>query len=632
MQTFKELGLSEEILRSLEEIGFETPTEIQSKSIPLLLEHKPDFIGLAQTGTGKTAAFGLPLLQFLDTSIGHTYGLILAPTRELAQQIAKELENFGKYIKGLRTNVVYGGTPITSQIRDLKRNVPHILVATPGRLQDLIDRKAVKLDQLEILVLDEADEMLNMGFQEDIDKILQFTPEEKLVWLFSATMPNEIRRIIGTYMEKPLEVKIHSESKTNENIDHKYIYVHRNDKEAALKRVIDYLTDFYGVIFCKTKMDTQELAEYLEHEGYRADPLHGDMSQSQRDAVMAKFRSKATSILVATDVAARGIDVDSLTHVVHYSLPENPEYYTHRSGRTARAGKKGTSLAIVTPQDIGRIRFFEKTIGVDIKHIKVPLQNQMYNKKLEKWTDKVINTDTIELNEEMVTKVLESFETLSKQDLVERILAMEFNKLYKKIEKDDLNMSVSADRGSGRDRDGRGSRDGRRRDDRYGDKGSDRGGRYGDRDRSSRDDRAPRSDRNDRAPRGDREDRAPRGDSYDRAPRTDSYDRAPRGDRDDRVTRGDRGDRGAKKAHPANPNMDTYFINIGKIDNVHPGVLVDIIAEHAGLSKKQIGNIDIQKRHCLVEIDRKGAKDLNNDKTLKYRGRKVTIKKEDGES
>ncbi|MBK8670467.1 MAG: DEAD/DEAH box helicase [Saprospiraceae bacterium] len=574
MQTFKDLGLSDDILRSLEEIGFVTPTEIQSRSIPTLIAEKPDFIGLAQTGTGKTAAFGLPLLHFLDTTENKVFALILAPTRELAQQIAKEFENFGKYKKGLRTMVVYGGTPITTQIRDIKKNIPHILVATPGRLQDLIDRKAVKLDQIEFLVLDEADEMLNMGFQEDIDKILQFTPEEKVIWLFSATMPPEIRRIIGTYMEKPFEVKIQSDSKTNENIDHKYIYVNKHDKEAALKRVLDYLTDFYGVIFCKTKMDTQELAEYLDKEGYRAEPLHGDMSQSQRDAVMAKFRNKTTSILVATDVAARGIDVDSLTHVVHYSLPENPEYYTHRSGRTARAGKKGTSLAIVTPQDIGRIRFFERTIGIDIKHIKVPLQSQMYNKKLEKWTEKVINTDTIELNDEMIAKATETFDGLTKQELIEKILALEFNKLYKKVEKDDLNISLNERR------DDRGGRDGRR-DDRRDDRGRD----------------------------GRRDER-----------------RDERGSRDERSSRDERP---AGKAFHSNPHMDTFFVNIGKIDNIHPGILIDILAGHAGLNKKQIGNIDIQKRHCLVEIDKKFSKIMDSSKILKYRGRRITIKKED---
>lgn len=555
MQTFKDLGLNDDILRSLEEIGFVTPTEIQSRAIPQLLENKPDFIGLAQTGTGKTAAFGLPLIHFLDPSENKVFALILAPTRELAQQIAKEFEIFGKYKKGMRTQVVYGGTPITTQIREIKKNIPHILVATPGRLQDLIDRKAIKLDQIEFLVLDEADEMLNMGFQEDIDKILQFTPDEKVLWLFSATMPPEIRRIVGTYMEKPFEVRIQSDSKTNENIDHKYIYVHKHDKEASLKRVLDYLTDFYGVIFCKTKMDTQELAEYLEKEGYRAEPLHGDMSQSQRDAVMAKFRNKSTSILVATDVAARGIDVDSLTHVVHYSLPENPEYYTHRSGRTARAGKKGTSLAIVTPQDIGRIRFFEKTIGIDIKHIKVPLQSQMYNKKLEKWTEKVINTDTIELSEEMIDKALETFDTLTKKELVEKILALEFNKLYKKVEKDDLNISLH---------------------DRKDDRGFKRNESRGKDERSS--------------------------------------------------SRGET--RGVERTYHSNPHMDTFFINIGKIDNIHPGILIDILAGHAGLSKKQIGNIDIQKRHCLVEIDKKFSKVMDNGKILKYRGRRITITKE----
>ena len=553
MQTFKDLGLSDEILRSLEEIGFVTPTEIQYKSIPTLLQNKPDFIGLAQTGTGKTAAFGLPLIHFLDTTVNKVFALILAPTRELAQQIAKEFENFGKYKKGMRTMVVYGGTPIVTQIRDIKKNIPHILVATPGRLQDLIDRKAIKLDEIEFLVLDEADEMLNMGFQEDIDKILQFTPEEKVLWLFSATMPPEIRRIVGTYMESPFEVRIQSDSKTNENIDHKYIYVSKHDKEAALKRVLDYLTDFYGVVFCKTKMDTQELAEYLEKEGYRAEPLHGDMSQSQRDAVMAKFRNKTTSILVATDVAARGIDVESLTHVVHYSLPENAEYYTHRSGRTARAGKKGTSLAIVTPQDIGRIRFFERSIGIDIKHIKVPLQSQMYNKKLEKWTEKVSHTDTIELSDEMVEKACDAFKVLSKEELIGKILAMEFNRLYKKVEKDDLNISLNHDK----------------------------------------------NDRNSR-----RGDVSPRRDDDRRAPREGSG------------------------RYQGNPHMETFFVGIGKIDNIHPGILIDILAGHAGLSKKQIGNIDIQKRHCLVEIDKKFSKSMESGKILKYRGRRIAIKKE----
>jgi ATP-dependent RNA helicase DeaD len=559
LQTFNALGLRPEILKALDEIGFLNPTEIQAKAIPALLESKPDFIGLAQTGTGKTAAFGLPILHHISTQNQHISSLIIAPTRELAQQIEKEMINFGKFIKGLRTTVVYGGTPIGSQIKELKRQAPHILVATPGRLQDLIDRKAVKLDQIEFMVLDEADEMLNMGFQEDIDNILKYTPEDKVLWLFSATMPPEIRRIITTYMESPLEVKIHSETKTNENIDHKYIYVNKSDKEAALKRVLDYLTDFYGVVFCKTKMDCQALAEFMEREGYRSDPLHGDMSQAQRDAVMARFRNKITSILIATDVAARGIDVDSLTHVVHYSLPENPEYYTHRSGRTARAGKKGTSLAIVTPEDIRRIKFFERTIGITINHIKVPLQSQMYIRKLDKWMDKVLNTETAEVSYEMVEKTESFFTHLSKKDLIEKMIALEFNRLYKKHEKDDLNLTLErkgdryANETRGRDRDnGRNRKDGRER---------------------------------------------------DRSPKSNGF-------------------------RKLNPHMDTFFINIGKIDNIHPGVLVDILASHAGIHKKQVGDIDIQKRHCLVEIDKKASKNLEKSKLLKYRGRKITIKRE----
>ncbi len=582
LQTFNELGLDKDILRSLEEIGFEKPTEIQSKSIPTLLAEKPDFIGLAQTGTGKTAAFGLPLIHFLDTQNKNISALILAPTRELAQQISKELNIFGKYKKGLSIQVVYGGASISTQIRDLKKNPPQILVATPGRLQDLIDRKAVKLEYLDFLVLDEADEMLNMGFQEAIDKILEYTPEEKVLWLFSATMPPEIRKIVKTYMDNPLEVKIASESKTNVNIDHKYIYVNRRDKNAAIKRVLDYLTDFYGVVFCKTKMDTQELAEYLESEGYRADPLHGDMSQSQRDAVMAKFRNKTSTILVATDVAARGIDVDSLTHVVHFSLPDNPEYYTHRSGRTARAGKKGTSIAIVSPEDVRRIKFFERVVGVEIHHIKVPLQHQLYDKKLEKFVEKLTNADTLEVSDELINKAQAELISLTKEELIGKLLALEFNKLYKKVEKDDLNLTV-------------------------GDKGS----RSGDRgDRSDRGERRDRGDRRDRGERRDRDDRQDRGERRERSEHSET--RA-----------------GKSKKTGSNPHMDTFYVNIGKMDNIHPGVLVDILAGYGELNKKQIGDIDIQKRHCLVEIDKKFTKTLMSGKILKYRGRRITIKKEE---
>lgn len=562
MYTFSTLGLDADILKSIEEIGYEKPTEIQEKAIPVLLDKRGDFIGLAATGTGKTAAFGLPLIQYTDIRNKNITGLILAPTRELAQQISKELTIFGKYKKGLQIEVVYGGAPITTQMRNLKRNTPQILIATPGRLKDLIDRKAVFLDALEFLILDEADEMLNMGFQEAVDEILAFTPEEKVTWLFSATMPPEIRKIIHTYMEKPDEVKIHSESKTNVNIDHKYIYVHRADKEAALKRVLDYLTDFYGVIFCKTKMDTQELAEYLEKEGYRAEPLHGDLSQNQRDAVMAKFRNKTTPILVATDVAARGIDVDNLTHVVHYSLPDNPEYYTHRSGRTARAGKKGTSLAIVTPQDVGRIRFFEKIIGVEIAHVKVPLQSQMYNKKIEKFTEKILQADTIELTDEMVDKAMAAFTGMTKEELVKKILALEFDKLYKKVERDDLNLFV----------------DDRRKKDK--DKNRDR-------------------------------------ERFKKDKLTLPFEKDFRKDRQ----------RDEQKM--SRPHMVNYFINVGKIDNIHPVSLIELLSTQTGITKKSVGDIFLYKKHSIVQVDKSMTKKLEEGaKHLKFKGRKIIVKKD----
>jgi len=565
LQTFEQLGLSAQVLKVLGEIGFEKPTEIQEKAIPVLLEKNADFIGLAATGTGKTAAFGLPLLEHINIADKHVSALILAPTRELAQQIAKELIVFSKYIQGFRIEVVYGGANISTQIRSLKKAAPHVLVATPGRLQDLIDRKSVSLEKVRWMILDEADEMLNMGFQEAVDQILEYTPEEKNIWLFSATMPPEIRKIVHTYMESPAEVKIHSDSKANVNIEHKYIYVHKSDKPLALKRVLDYLTDFYGVIFCKTKLDTQELADYLEKEGYRAEALHGDLSQNQRDAVMAKFRNKSTPILVATDVAARGIDVDSLTHVVHYSLPDNPEYYTHRSGRTARAGKKGTSLAIVTPQDIGRIRFFEKTIGVQISHIKVPLRSQMYSKRLEKFTEKLLQADTIELTDEVVDKAMHLIGEMSREELVRKIIALEFNKLYKKVERDDLNILIDADQNRRKDK--------HRKDDKKS-RGEQRHG-------------------------GDFERRSDRGRS--------------RGDENRSV----------------NAHNDIYYINLGKIDHVHPVNIVDLISTTTGITKKSIGDIDMFKKHSLIQIDKRMSRKLEeNAKHMKFKGRKITVKRE----
>jgi len=355
LSTFKELGLSEEILRRLEEMEFHTPSDIQRESIPQLLEGDRDFIGLAQTGTGKTAAFGLPLLEMVDPKERHTQGLVLAPTRELGRQIAEQLGKFSKYMKGLKVLPVYGGAAIVNQIKDLKKPT-HIIIATPGRLIDLIKRKAVKLDQLEFLVLDEADEMVSMGFKEELDEILSYTPETKQTWLFSATMAKEIKRIVDKYMDDPIEVKINSEDKVNKNIKHQFAVTRNSDKTEALTRMLDMDADMRGVVFCRTRRDTQELAESLLKKGYAADALHGDLSQQQRDRVMGRFKKHALQVLIATDVAARGIDVDDLTHVFHFNLPDEDAYYTHRSGRTARAGKKGISMAFIGAKETVMIK------------------------------------------------------------------------------------------------------------------------------------------------------------------------------------------------------------------------------------------------------------------------------------
>jgi ATP-dependent RNA helicase DeaD len=351
LNNFSKLGLSDSILEVLDQMGFDTPTPIQEKAIPMLLTKDPtDFIGLAQTGTGKTAAFGLPLIDLIDDQDRNTQALIMAPTRELGQQTAQQLVNFSNNNKNINVEVVYGGAAIMNQIRALKRPT-QIVVATPGRLLDLIKRKAIKLDHVKYVVLDEADEMLNMGFKEDIDEILSYTPEGRVTWLFSATMPGEIRRIIKKYMANPLEVAVNAGEKTNKDISHKYIITKTNNRIAALRRFLDIQPEMRGIMFCRTKIETQQIADDLGAIGYGVEALHGDLSQAQRDAVMKRFKTRSMQLLIATDVAARGIDVNDLTHVLHHSLPDQLESYTHRSGRTGRAGKKGVSLVFINPRE-----------------------------------------------------------------------------------------------------------------------------------------------------------------------------------------------------------------------------------------------------------------------------------------
>jgi ATP-dependent RNA helicase DeaD len=361
MKTFDMLGLSTPVLRAIGELGFESPTPIQEQAIPVMLGGNQDVVALAQTGTGKTAAFGLPLIELLDFSKRDTQALILAPTRELCVQITKDVQNFAKYTQGAHVVSIYGGASIEGQIREVRKG-PQIIAATPGRLVDMIERGVVDLSTVEFVVLDEADEMLTMGFKEDLDLILSQTPAEKNTWLFSATMPREVQRIANDYMNQPHEVTVGAKNAGNENIEHLYYVVHARDRYLALKRIADYNPDIFAIVFCRTKAETQQVADSLIKDGYNADALHGDLSQAQRDFVMKRYRSRSLQMLVATDVAARGIDVNDVTHVINYNLPDEIESYTHRSGRTARAGKSGVSIAIVHSKEMHKIREIEKII------------------------------------------------------------------------------------------------------------------------------------------------------------------------------------------------------------------------------------------------------------------------------
>ncbi len=428
MRTFEELGLSPEIRRAIEEMGYESPMPVQEEVIPYLLGENNDVVALAQTGTGKTAAYGLPLIQKIDIDRNIPQSLILCPTRELCLQIAGDLSDYSKHINGLRVLPVYGGSSIESQIRSLKRGV-HIIVATPGRLLDLMERKTVSLATIENVVMDEADEMLNMGFTDSINAILADVPKERNTLLFSATMSPEIARISKKYLHNAREITIGRKNEGTNNVKHVVYTVHAKDKYAALKRIVDFYPQIYGIIFCRTRKETQEIADKLMQEGYSADALHGELSQAQRDAVMQKFRIRHLQILVATDVAARGLDVDDLTHVINYGLPDDTESYTHRSGRTGRAGKTGTSIAISNLREKGKMREIERIIGKKFIPGEIPTGKQICEKQLIKVID---DLEKVKVNEEEITdfmpEVYRKLDWLSKEDLIKRIVSHEFNR------------------------------------------------------------------------------------------------------------------------------------------------------------------------------------------------------------
>jgi ATP-dependent RNA helicase DeaD len=441
MTTFEGLGLDPRLVQATDALGFKEPTPIQEQAIPVLLSGTKDLVGLAQTGTGKTAAFGLPLLQLIDENQKHPQALLVCPTRELCMQIVSEIELFKKFMPAIHVIAVYGGTSIGLQIRDLKRGV-QIVVATPGRLIDLIERKAINLEQIKYVVLDEADEMLNMGFQDDIEFILQNTPKREATWLFSATMPPEIRRVSKKYMQQPLEITVGKVNTANKSIDHQYYVASAHHRYETLKRIIDFNPGIYGIIFTRTKVDAQNIAEKLTREGYDIDALHGDLTQQQRDKVMGEFREKALQLLIATDVAARGIDVKDITHVVNYELPDDVEVYTHRSGRTGRAGSTGICLSIVHSREIGKLRQIERMVQSPFHKLEIPSGKDVCRKQFFHFMDKLLQTDISHGDyESYVPMLAEKFADVSKEDVLKRVASMEFDRFLKYYENaEDLNV------------------------------------------------------------------------------------------------------------------------------------------------------------------------------------------------
>lgn len=457
MKTFEELGVSPQLRRAIEELGFAYPMPVQEEVIPYLLGENNDVVALAQTGTGKTAAFGLPLIQKINVEDNFPQSLILCPTRELCLQIAGDLNDYSKYVEGLKVLPVYGGSSIESQIRALKRGV-HIIVATPGRLLDLMRRKTVSLSTISNVVLDEADEMLNMGFSEDIDAILADVPQERNTLLFSATMSQEISKIAKNYLRDAKEITIGRRNEGTANVKHIVYVVHAKDKYETLKRIVDYYPQIYGIIFCRTRMETKEIADKLMQEGYNADALHGDLSQAQRDLVMQKFRIRNLQLLVATDVAARGLDVDDLTHIINYGLPDDTESYTHRSGRTGRAGKTGTSIAIINMKEKSKVRAIEKAIGKEFTPGEIPTAKQICRKQLFKVID---DLEKVKVNEEEINdfmqEIYRKLDWLSKEDLIKRVVSHEFNRFYEYYrDRDDIEIATEGRKK--RDREEKGAR------------------------------------------------------------------------------------------------------------------------------------------------------------------------------
>ncbi len=575
-KTFSEIGINEQLVKAVTELGYTHATEIQERSIPVLISGTKDFIGLAQTGTGKTAAFGLPLLQLINTADKFPQALVVCPTRELCMQIVNEMNLFKKHISGLQVLAVYGGTSIGMQIKDLKRGV-QVVVATPGRLIDLIERKAINLEKIQYVVLDEADEMLNMGFQDDIEFILKNTPNRESIWLFSATMPAEIRKVSKRYMKEPVEVTIGKVNATNKSIDHQYYLTSAQHRYETLKRIIDFNPGIYGIIFTRTKADAQEVAQRLTREGYDIDAIHGDLTQQQRDRVMGQFREKSLQLLIATDVAARGIDVKGITHVINFELPDDVEVYTHRSGRTGRAGSQGICISIVHARESYRLRQIENINKCTFHKLDIPSGKDVCRKQFFHVMDKLMSTDVSHGDYETYVPMLaEKFADMTKEEILKRVAALEFNRFLSYYENaQDLNIRT-ADKG-------------RREPMQQQDRNRDRGRQeFGGADRG----------------------------------RTRSNDRGMERSSSDRSS-SDRGSRGAERGASGYTRL---FVNLGTKDGFYKASFLQFILDMSDLRKEALGKIDMRDMNSWVEIESGAAKQMINAVDGKnYKGRRIRM-------
>jgi ATP-dependent RNA helicase DeaD len=546
MLNFQELGLNPQLVEAVEALGFKEPMPVQAEVIPTLVATPTDLVGLAQTGTGKTAAFGLPVLHHINPSLKKVQALVLCPTRELCLQISRDLKSFAQFMPGVRITAVYGGASIEIQIKQLNEG-PQIVVATPGRLNDMIRRKKVDLSKVEWLVLDEADEMLDMGFQEEVDTILEETPDEKHTLLFSATMPEEVERILTKYMTNPVVKTVGKRNTGTANVKHIYYMVQAKDRYAALKRLADFNPRIYAIIFCRTRIETQEIADSLIRDGYNADSLHGDLSQAARDGVMARFRNRTLQMLVATDVAARGLDVNDLTHVINYNLPDDTEIYIHRSGRTGRADKTGVCISIINLKEKFKIRQIEKKVGREFGKAKIPTGVQVCEKQLFHHIDRMENVGIDSEIETFLPVILRKLEWMDRDEIIKRFVSLEFNR-FLEYYRDARDLNVEDDNRK---------------------------------EREPRSERDTRSDRGSRGERGSREDRGPREN------RSAREERAPRDSRGGDFTR--------------------LFISVGRKDKVLPPQIIGLINEVTRTREIRIGRIDILDNYSFVEIDSKSV-------------------------